>query len=90
MFVCFIQLYVYNVEADLVREVTLTPDSNWGGKGCLGCDIGYCYLYHIPFSVDRSKVPQIGEGGYFLTLIINEQLRPRFARPCCQFHNTFY
>lgn len=35
------QLYVYNVDMDNVREVSLTPNSSWGGEGCLGCDIGY-------------------------------------------------
>ncbi|KAH7727522.1 Protein Y42H9AR.1 [Aphelenchoides avenae] len=50
-----VKLYVYNVDTDSVREVSLTPNSNWGGEGCLGCDIGYGYLHRIPVSVDRSK-----------------------------------
>uniref|UniRef100_A0A1I7UED6 GRASP55_65 domain-containing protein n=1 Tax=Caenorhabditis tropicalis TaxID=1561998 RepID=A0A1I7UED6_9PELO len=55
-----LKLYVYNVDTDVVREVSLTPNSAWGGEGCLGCDIGYGYLHRIPVSVDRSKnVPQI-------------------------------
>ncbi|CAD5209884.1 unnamed protein product [Bursaphelenchus xylophilus] len=51
-----VKLYVYNVETDAVREVTLTPNDGWGGEGCLGCDIGYGYLHRIPSSVDRSNV----------------------------------
>uniref|UniRef100_A0A0R3RT41 GRASP55_65 domain-containing protein n=1 Tax=Elaeophora elaphi TaxID=1147741 RepID=A0A0R3RT41_9BILA len=43
-----IKLYVYNTESDSVREVSLTPNSAWGGEGCLGCDIGYGYLHRIP------------------------------------------
>ncbi|VDM08227.1 unnamed protein product [Wuchereria bancrofti] len=43
-----IKLYVYNTETDCVREVSLTPNSAWGGEGCLGCDIGYGYLHRIP------------------------------------------
>ncbi|KAK6105537.1 GRASP55/65 PDZ-like domain family protein [Brugia pahangi] len=43
-----IKLYVYNTETDSVREVSLTPNSAWGGEGCLGCDIGYGYLHRIP------------------------------------------
>ncbi|CAH8610207.1 unnamed protein product [Schistosoma bovis] len=43
-----IQLYVYNSELDSCREVHLKPDSNWGGNGLLGCDIGYGYLHRIP------------------------------------------
>eukprot|EP00080_Pristionchus_pacificus_P007434 PDM67454.1 smu-1 [Pristionchus pacificus] len=50
-----LKLYVYNVDSDVVREVSLTPNSAWGGEGCLGCDIGYGYLHRIPISVDRSK-----------------------------------
>ncbi|CAB3405865.1 unnamed protein product [Caenorhabditis bovis] len=50
-----LKLYVYNVDSDVVREVSLTPNSAWGGEGCLGCDIGYGYLHRIPVSVDRSK-----------------------------------
>ncbi|CAH8864745.1 unnamed protein product [Trichobilharzia szidati] len=43
-----IQLYVYNSESDSCREIHLKPDSNWGGNGLLGCDIGYGYLHRIP------------------------------------------
>ena len=28
-----LKLYVYNLETDGVREVTLTPNSQWGGEG---------------------------------------------------------
>uniref|UniRef100_A0AC34QZH4 PDZ GRASP-type domain-containing protein n=1 Tax=Panagrolaimus sp. JU765 TaxID=591449 RepID=A0AC34QZH4_9BILA len=52
-----LKLYVYNVITDQVREVLLTPNDNWGGEGCLGCDIGYGYLHRIPVSVDRSRPP---------------------------------
>ncbi|KAI6241235.1 hypothetical protein M3Y99_00347400 [Aphelenchoides fujianensis] len=53
-----VKLFVYNVDSDNVREVNLTPNDNWGGEGCLGCDIGYGYLHRIPVSVDRSKPVQ--------------------------------
>ncbi|KAK0428644.1 hypothetical protein QR680_010927 [Steinernema hermaphroditum] len=52
-----VKLYVYNVDSDNVREVSLTPNSAWGGEGCLGCDIGYGYLHRIPNGMDRVKVP---------------------------------
>jgi hypothetical protein len=54
-----LKLYVYNVDDDNVREVELTPNDNWGGEGCLGCDIGYGYLHRIPVSVDRSHPPGV-------------------------------
>ncbi|KAI1722450.1 GRASP55/65 PDZ-like domain-containing protein [Ditylenchus destructor] len=56
-----LKLYVYNVDTDNVREVVLTPNSTWGGEGCLGCDIGYGYLHRIPVSVDRSKPPNLAQ-----------------------------
>ncbi|KAL3316596.1 Golgi reassembly-stacking protein 2 [Cichlidogyrus casuarinus] len=43
-----VKLYVYSTISDKCREVHLTPNSNWGGPGMLGCDIGYGYLHRIP------------------------------------------
>ncbi|KAG5449533.1 Golgi reassembly-stacking protein 2 [Clonorchis sinensis] len=43
-----VRLYVYNTKSDSCREVRLCPNSSWGGKGLLGCDIGYGYLHRIP------------------------------------------
>lgn len=46
-----LKLYVYNTESDACREVTITPNSQWGGEGSLGCGIGYGYLHRIPLRV---------------------------------------
>ena len=43
-----LKLYVYNSESDTTREITLTPNTAWGGEGSLGCGIGYGYLHRIP------------------------------------------
>lgn len=43
-----LKLYVYNADTDSCREVTITPNRNWGGDGSLGCGIGYGYLHRIP------------------------------------------
>ncbi|XP_046914925.2 uncharacterized protein LOC124495562 [Dermatophagoides farinae] len=43
-----LKLFVYNIDTDSCREVTIVPNSNWGGSGLLGCDIGYGYLHRIP------------------------------------------
>ncbi|XP_060853041.1 Golgi reassembly-stacking protein 2 isoform X4 [Rhopalosiphum padi] len=43
-----LKLYVYNVEMDTCREVSITPDTAWPGEGSLGCGIGYGYLHRIP------------------------------------------
>nr|XP_018905533.1 PREDICTED: Golgi reassembly-stacking protein 2 isoform X2 [Bemisia tabaci] len=62
-----LKLYVYNIDSDSCREVTITPNSQWPGSGSLGCGIGYGYLHRIPVrqhSPDKaavrklSKVPQ--------------------------------
>ncbi|XP_067647576.1 Golgi reassembly-stacking protein 2 [Eurosta solidaginis] len=48
-----LKMYVYNIDDDACREVTIKPNSNWGGEGALGCGIGYGYLHRIPVqSVD--------------------------------------
>ncbi|ODV84854.1 hypothetical protein CANARDRAFT_179534, partial [[Candida] arabinofermentans NRRL YB-2248] len=45
---CSIVLYVYNHDYDTVRPVTIYPNEHWGGRGLLGCDIGYGLLHKIP------------------------------------------
>ncbi|XP_058478118.1 Golgi reassembly-stacking protein 2-like isoform X2 [Solea solea] len=43
-----LKLYVYSTDTDNCREVIITPNSDWGGQGSLGCGIGYGYLHRIP------------------------------------------
>lgn len=43
-----LKLYVYNTDVDNCREVVITPNSDWGGEGSLGCKIGFGYLHRIP------------------------------------------
>lgn len=43
-----LKLHIYNSVDDACREVTITPNSKWGGEGSLGCGIGYGYLHRIP------------------------------------------
>ncbi|XP_008326857.1 Golgi reassembly-stacking protein 2 isoform X3 [Cynoglossus semilaevis] len=43
-----LKLYVYSTDTDNCREVIITPNSEWGGEGSLGCGIGYGYLHRIP------------------------------------------
>lgn len=54
-----LKLYVYNVDDDGCREVTITPNGAWGGEGSLGCGIGYGYLHRIPAEklAERRKQP---------------------------------
>jgi S1-C subfamily serine protease len=48
-----VRLYVYNVRTESMREVMITPDTNWGGEGCLGCGVGAGYLHQLPQRRDR-------------------------------------
>ena len=47
-----LKLFVYNTVTDGCREIEITPNSNWGGEGALGCGIGYGYLHRIPSATD--------------------------------------
>ncbi|XP_013113062.2 Golgi reassembly-stacking protein 2 [Stomoxys calcitrans] len=53
-----LKMYVYNIDDDACREVTIKPNSNWGGEGALGCGIGYGYLHRIPLQAGSSAVAQ--------------------------------
>ncbi|CAD7006135.1 Golgi reassembly-stacking protein 2 [Ceratitis capitata] len=52
-----LKMYVYNIDDDACREVTIKPNSNWGGEGALGCGIGYGYLHRIPVQASVAKTP---------------------------------
>ncbi|XP_060516775.1 Golgi reassembly-stacking protein 2 [Cylas formicarius] len=56
-----LKLYVYNCDDDSCREVTITPNSHWGGEGLVGCGIGYGYLHRIPVrsAVTHKQQPTI-------------------------------
>lgn len=58
-----LKLYVYNTDEDSCREVTITPNSSWGGEGSLGCGIGYGYLHRIPIrnNMEQVKPPASGQ-----------------------------
>ncbi|XP_043647918.1 Golgi reassembly-stacking protein 2 [Drosophila teissieri] len=50
-----LKMYVYNLDDDACREVTIKPNTAWGGEGALGCGIGFGYLHRIP--VQAEPVP---------------------------------
>jgi len=41
----------------------LTPNTEWGGEGSLGCGIGYGYLHRIPETFVASQDPSDPEVG---------------------------
>ncbi|KAH8361488.1 hypothetical protein KR084_005121 [Drosophila pseudotakahashii] len=47
-----LKMYVYNLDDDACREVTIKPNTAWGGEGALGCGIGFGYLHRIPVQAD--------------------------------------
>lgn len=52
---CEVVLYVYNYDSDCVRpaRVILNSGSIWGGRGILGCDVGYGLLHRVPEVVGK-------------------------------------
>ncbi|KAK9171285.1 GRASP55/65 PDZ-like domain protein [Cryptosporidium meleagridis] len=68
-----LSLVVYNTETEVTREILITPNSDWGGKGLLGCDIAAGPLYDIPLrekEVSFSK-PHHGNITYIEVIIQN-------------------
>eukprot|EP00013_Stygamoeba_regulata_P005440 CAMPEP_0177634060 /NCGR_PEP_ID=MMETSP0447-20121125/3170_1 /TAXON_ID=0 /ORGANISM="Stygamoeba regulata, Strain BSH-02190019" /LENGTH=476 /DNA_ID=CAMNT_0019135763 /DNA_START=132 /DNA_END=1562 /DNA_ORIENTATION=- len=53
-----LQLYVYNTKTDDTRVITITPNPKWGGRGCLGCDIGFGLLHRVPTSTPNQSVEE--------------------------------
>ncbi|XP_023300415.2 Golgi reassembly-stacking protein 2 [Lucilia cuprina] len=51
-----LKMYVYNIDDDACREVTIKPNTHWGGEGALGCGIGYGYLHRIPIQAGNASV----------------------------------
>jgi hypothetical protein len=43
-----IDLYVYNCVQEQTRAVRITPKSDWGGQGLLGCDVVHGAFHGIP------------------------------------------
>lgn len=76
-----LKLYIYNSDDDACREVTITPNSKWGGNGSLGCGIGYGYLHRIPVrgvsvisalnNVIKSPLPVYGQNLSSPTIDVN-------------------
>ncbi|KAH7648535.1 hypothetical protein FG379_000560 [Cryptosporidium bovis] len=50
-----VSLSVYNSETEILREISITPNSSWGGRGFLGCDITAGPMVDIPFR-EKSSV----------------------------------
>lgn len=54
-----VRLLVFNVDLESVREAIVIPDFQWGGEGCLGCDVASGALHRIP--PQTSEIPPQGD-----------------------------
>ena len=43
-----VRLWIYNIDQEKTRAVDLTPNSDWGGPGSIGCDVVMGALHVIP------------------------------------------
>ena len=50
-----IDLFVYNSKLGNVKTLTLIPDSNWGGSGLLGGEIGSGHIHSLPTRKDKGS-----------------------------------
>ncbi|KAI8831175.1 GRASP55/65 PDZ-like domain-containing protein [Chytriomyces cf. hyalinus JEL632] len=51
----YVSLTVYSSVLQSIRVVVLSPRFDWGGPGCMGCDIGYGPHHRIPVPVQSEK-----------------------------------
>lgn len=49
------KLVVFSAKTEELREIVIVPDFEWGGEGCLGCDVGSGMVHWIP---KRGQVTQ--------------------------------
>ena len=52
-----VDLMVYNAVKDTIRFVYVIPNSEWGGNGSLGCDIGYGVSHRIALKRGETDRP---------------------------------
>ncbi|TPX65230.1 hypothetical protein CcCBS67573_g08200 [Chytriomyces confervae] len=54
-----VSLTVYSSVLQSLRVVVLSPRFDWGGPGCMGCDIGYGPHHRIPVPIqsEKSNIP---------------------------------
>lgn len=49
-----VKLIIFNSRTNQLREIEIIPDFEWGGEGCLGCDVGSGMVHWIPKSVKQT------------------------------------
>jgi GRASP55/65 PDZ-like domain len=54
------ELYVYNLNSDDIRVVSIAPDPNWGGDGSLGCNVGFGLLHRVPTKANIAAARALG------------------------------
>lgn len=51
-----VKLIVFGLAENAIRQVEIVPDFEWGGEGCLGCDVGAGMLHWIPSDLENKPV----------------------------------
>lgn len=54
-----VPLLVFNLDSDAVREAQVIPDFDWGGEGCLGCNVASGALHRIPPNGSHAAKPPV-------------------------------
>ena len=49
-------MIVFNGKKEELREIVIVPDFEWGGEGCLGCDVGSGMVHWIPKKVANNNL----------------------------------
>ncbi len=55
------KLIAFNLKREDLREIVIVPDFEWGGEGCLGCDVGSGMIHWIPKKTAIPKSPKSQE-----------------------------
>lgn len=53
-----VRLFVFNIDMESIRDATVIPDFQWGGEGCLGCDVASGALHRIPSANSSKNEPE--------------------------------
>ena len=53
-----IEFVVYNSKEERTRVLTLTPNTQWGGDGMLGGEIGFGYAHSLPIRKPKVKAKE--------------------------------
>lgn len=85
-------LYIYNYEADCVRPVRVMIREDWGGRGLLGCDIGYGLLHRIPekYRINNHLQDDDHAGEEYVSSIKPLEQPPQYLKVASSVHAPYF